>query len=233
MDTDDSIQEKLDKLMAEINQSGPSNLSSNPSRSAQPTSTSQESRADKTMLVRIKERFWIPLQILTIPWAQEIIDQAFFRGRWNLPVHPRSLDGLAGIIFSAFSHANFAHLIGNTIAFTIFSWLILAKSKRDYWIVFGIGWLGGGFANWLLGPQSAHGLSGVVYTLFGYLLVIGWLEKRFIPLAISAFVLINYSYFIFGVLPTQPMVAWWGHLFGFILGIFAAYGVYREPHNKT
>lgn len=179
-----------------------------------------------------KNNALLPLGILAVPWAQEIIDQVFFRGRWNLPVHPRSLDGLSGIFLSAFSHANFAHLIGNSIAFVIFSWLILLKSRRDYWITFGIGWIGGGLANWLLGPQSAHGLSGVVYTLFGYLLTIGWLEKRLVPLMISVFVLLNYSAFIWGVLPTQPMVAWWGHLFGFVLGVFSAYGVYREPAAK-
>lgn len=95
-----------------------------------------------------------------------------------------------------------------------------------------IGWLGGGFTTWLLGPNSAHGLSGVVYTLFGYLLFIGWLERRLVPLLISMFVLINYSYFVWGIFPTQPMVAWWGHLFGLLLGIFAAYGVYREPHRS-
>ncbi|MEB3267577.1 MAG: rhomboid family intramembrane serine protease [Leptolyngbya sp.] len=198
-----------------------------PQTSASPSPTPAPSKSG--WLAQIQGNALLPLQILAIPWAQEIIDQVMFGGRWNLPVHPRSWDGLPGIVLSAFSHADFAHLIGNSIAFTLFSWLILAKSKRDYWVTFCIGWLGGGFANWLLGPQSAHGLSGVVYTLFGYLLVIGWLERRLVPLLISVFVLVNYSAFIWGVFPTQPMVAWWGHLFGFLLGMFAAYGVYREP----
>jgi membrane associated rhomboid family serine protease len=179
-----------------------------------------------------RNRLLLPLQILLIPWAQEIVDQLLFGGQWNLAVHPRSASGLWGILFSAFSHGDFAHLLGNSIAFTLFSWLVLLKSRKDFWTSFLIGWLGGGAVCWLLGPQSAHGLSGVVYTLFGYLLVIGWLEKRFLPLMISVFVIINYSYVIWGVLPTQAGVAWWGHLFGFLLGIFAAYGVYREPRPR-
>ena len=124
-------------------------------------------------------------------------------------------------------------MISNTIGFVIFSWLILAKSRRDYWITLLIGWLGGGAVSWLLGPSSVHGLSGVVYTLFGYLLVIGWLERRVVPLLISVFVLINYSATLWGVLPTQPMVAWWGHLIGLVLGIIAAFGVYQEPQSKS
>jgi membrane associated rhomboid family serine protease len=121
--------------------------------------------------------------------------------------------------------------VANTVGFLIFSWLILVKSRRDYWITLLVGWLGGGVVAWLLGPSSVHGLSGVVYTLFGYLLCIGWLERRVVPLLISVFVLINYSTFIFGMFPTQPMVAWWGHLFGFALGIAAAYGISRQPRQ--
>ena len=180
-------------------------------------------------LTRVRRNALLPAYILAVPWAQEISDQVFFRGNWNLPVHPRSLDGLLGIFTSAFSHGGFGHLIGNSIGFTVFTWLILTKSKKDFWTTFFIGWIGGGVLSWLLGPSSVHGLSGVVYTLFGYLLAIGWLEKRLVPLALSVFVLVNYSYFFWGVLPTQPMVAWWGHLFGFILGILSAYGVYRDP----
>lgn len=228
MTNDPKLQAKLRQLEAEVG-AGSASLSSKPVSPSSPVNAPKRSEG---FLGRLKGNALLPLQILAIPWAQEIIDQVFFRGRWNLPVIPRTIEGLPGIFLSAFSHGGFAHLIGNSIAFTIFSWLILTKSKRDYWLTFGIGWIGGGVATWLLGPQSAHGLSGVVYTLFGYLLSIGWLERRFIPLMISLFVLVNYSAFIWGVLPTQPMVAWWGHLFGFGLGIFAAFGLYREPGNK-
>ncbi len=225
---DPKLRAQFEKLKAEVEQQGTAR-SSRSTRKQQFMSVGQK----PGILTSLKSNALLPLQILAIPWAQEIIDQIFFRGRWNLPVHPRSLDGIPGIFFSAFSHANFAHLIANSLAFAIFSWLILLKSRKDFWITFLIGWLGGGLVNWLLGPQSAHGLSGVVYTLFGYLLVIGWLEKRFGSLLVSVFVLINYSAFVWGVFPTHPGVAWWGHLFGFLLGIFAAYGVYREPATRA
>lgn len=236
MSSDDpQLQARLERLEAEVNSAQPPSAPpDNRGQSAVKRSHSRLQAAPQpSRIARLKQNFWLPLQILAVIWAQEIIDQVFFGGRWNLPVHPRSLDGLLGIFTSAFSHSGFPHLIGNTIAFATFSWLILLKSRRDFWITLLIGWLGGGVASWLLGPQSAHGLSGVVYTLFGYLMVIGWLEKRFVPLLISVFVLVNYSAFIWGVLPTQPMVAWWGHLFGLILGIFAAFGLYREPQGKA
>lgn len=224
---DSELQARLAQLEQEIGRSQP--LQNAYAPSSQKLETPPKA---KTLAARFKANFVLPLQILAIPWTQEIIDQVFAQGQWNFPLHPRSLDGVPGIFLSAFSHGNFAHLIGNSIAFIIFSWLILLKSRRDYWITFFIGWLGGGLVSWLLGPTSVHGLSGVVYALFGYLLSIGWLERRVLPLLISVFVLLNYSAYIWGVLPTQPMVAWWGHLFGFVLGIVSAYGVYQEPHSS-
>ncbi len=187
---------------------------------------SQASRARRGALSAkgrsIYNPFPIPFYFLVIAWAQQIIDQIVFGGRWNLPIIPRRTVGIPGIIFSAFSHADFGHLIANSIPFVIFSWLILIQSYRNYWITLLVGWLGGGFFCWLLGPDPVHGLSGVVYTLFGYLLWIGWQEQRIIPLFISVFVFVNYWGLIWGVLPHNPRVAWWGHLIGFVLGIATA-----------
>jgi membrane associated rhomboid family serine protease len=228
MDQDPLIEAKLQRMMIELQQSKPLPEAETRSVSKQ----KQQKPTIKYHALDWKNRFVLPIEILAIPWAQFIISQGFFQGRWHLLVIPRQLSGIPGIFLSAFSHGSWAHLIGNTIAFAIFSWLILLKSKKDFWITFVIGWLGGGFADWLLGPQSAHGLSGVIYALFGYLLVIGWLEKRFIPLMVSVFVMVNFSYSIWGLFPTDARVAWWGHFFGFLLGIFSAYCVYREPETK-
>jgi membrane associated rhomboid family serine protease len=223
-----SVEAKLKKMMAQLNHGR--HLTKPQFKEASRLSTAQKTdRNIRHNVTHWQNRFLIPLEILAIPWTQEILDTLFFQGRWNLVVYPRSAEGIPGIFLSAFSHSGWGHLMGNSIAFAIFSWLILAKSTKDFWITFVIGWIGGGFACWLLGPQAAHGLSGVVYTLFGYLLAIGWLEKRFLPLLISAFVMINFSYFVWGVFPTDSRIAWWGHLFGFLLGVFSAYGVYREP----
>ncbi|WP_404784119.1 rhomboid family intramembrane serine protease [Altericista sp. CCNU0014] len=230
MSKDPSVEAKLKKMMAQLDRE------SHPLRSQTketlPRSQPKTRQGLKFGSTHWKSRFFIPLAILSVPWTQHIVNTLFFGGRWDFPIYPRSVEGIPGIFLSAFSHGSWGHLIGNTIAFAIFSWLILAKNARDFWITFAIGWLGGGLACWLLGPQAVHGLSGVVYTLFGYLLVIGWLEKRFLPLALSVFVAVNFSYVAWGVFPTDARVAWWGHLLGFLLGVFSAYGVYREPKRS-
>jgi membrane associated rhomboid family serine protease len=46
---------------------------------------------------------------------------------------------------------------------------------------------------WLFWPSASHGLSGVVYGLLGYLLLIGWLEKRPLSMLLSAGCLLAYG----------------------------------------
>ena len=84
---------------------------------------------------------------------------------------------------------------------------------------------------WWFWPVGSHGLSGVNYGLLGYLLVIGWLEKRPLSLALSLFALVAYG----GLLPTllpflsPPGVSWIGHVSGFLGGVLAALAIHRQP----
>ena len=171
----------------------------------------------------------IPLLISAVPWTQEVVDQLFFAGRWNLPMVPGG--SFLGVLTAPFSHGGFGHLVSNTLWFIPLSWLVLLKSRKDYLAV----WIGiylTAIPVWLFWPNGSHGLSGVIYGLLGYLLLIGWLERR--PLTI----LLSIScFFVYGrLLPTlmpflsPPGVSWIGHASGFIGGVFAALAIFRENH---
>jgi membrane associated rhomboid family serine protease len=146
MDQDPSVEAELQRMMLELQQSKSLAKPKNRFISEQ----KRRKPPIKHHILDWKNRFVLPIEILAIPWAQFIISQVFFQGRWQFLVIPRQLSGIPGIFLSAFSHGSWAHLIGNTIAFAIFSWLILLKSKKDFWITFIIGWLGGLYIVWLL-----------------------------------------------------------------------------------
>jgi membrane associated rhomboid family serine protease len=78
---------------------------------------------------------------------------------------------------------------------------------------------------------GSHGLSGVNYGLLGYLLSIGWLEKRISTLLLSLFCLAAYGGLLPALLPflSPPGVSWIGHLSGFLGGVLAALAIHREP----
>lgn len=171
--------------------------------------------------------FWIPLLLLAIPWLQELVDQLLYSGRWNLPMRPGG--PILGVFTAPFSHSGFAHLSANTAWFLTLSWSVLLKSRRDYLAV----WIGVYLAAlpvWLFWPVASHGLSGVNYGLLGYLVCIGWLEKRLSSLALSTFALMAYGVLLPGLVPVlnPPGVSWISHLSGFVGGALAARTVQRQ-----
>lgn len=178
-------------------------------------------------LARLGANLLIPPLILLIPWGQELIDQLLFAGRWNLPMVPGG--SFLGVLTAPFSHAGFGHLLGNSLIFLPLSWLVLIRGRRDYLAVW-IGVYAAAIPVWLFWPTASHGLSGVVYGLLGYLLSIGWLEKRPLSMLLSVLCLVSYG----GVLPSLiPLfspagVSWIGHASGFAGGLLAAWAVHRE-----
>jgi membrane associated rhomboid family serine protease len=189
-------------------------------------SSSLAQRLDRA-LARLGATALIPLLLVAIPWGQEILDQLFFGGRWNLPMVQGG--SFLGVLTAPFSHAGFAHLLSNTLWFLPLSWLVLAKSRRDYLAV----WIcvyATAIPVWLFWPGGSHGLSGVIYGLLGYLLLIGWLEKRPFPILLSLGCLLTYGGMLPTLLPflTPPGVSWIGHVAGFAGGLLAALAIFRE-----
>ena len=173
-------------------------------------------------------RWLIPLLLLAIAWGQELIDQVVFRGQWNLPMGPRL--PWWGVLSAPFSHSGFAHLISNSVVFLPLSWLVLTRGTRDYAAV----WIGVVVVNVpiaLFWPAAGHGLSGVVYGLLGYLLIIGWLEKKVLPILLGIVAFWLYGTALIALIPgvSPAGVSWVGHAGGFLGGLLAALAVHQEP----
>lgn len=170
----------------------------------------------------------IPPLILAVAWAQELVDQLVFGGRWNLPM--RAGGPIWGLFTAPFSHGSFGHLLSNSVVFLPLSWLVLARGRRHYGAVWGCV-LAMEIPVWLFWPGASHGLSGVVYGLLGYLVLIGWLERRPLSLLLSLFALISYGSILPSLIPvfSPPGVSWIGHLSGFAGGLIAAAALSREP----
>jgi membrane associated rhomboid family serine protease len=70
----------------------------------------------------------------------------------------------------------------------------------------------------------------VNYALLGYLLLIGWLERRPLTMVLSTGSLLAYGGLLPALLPilSPPGVSWIGHASGFVAGLLAALAVYRD-----
>lgn len=77
------------------------------------------------------------------------------------------------------------------------------------------------------------GASGVVFGLFGYLLVRGFVDRRPLDAAVGLVVAAVYGSLLLGVLPTDSGVSWQGHLFGLIGGVVAAFALRRPTAPRA
>ena len=153
-----------------------------------------------------------------------IISFIGFFSNIKIGILPRNTDSLIGIISSPFFHADFFHLLFNTISFFIFSFIYNTleneKIHFPFWFIQIISALG----IWIFARNGNHiGLSNVIFGLYGYLLFVGLIIKKLKYIFISLFILIIYGTFIFGIFPLKFNVSFEGHLFGLIAGIILAY----------
>jgi len=173
----------------------------------------------------------VPFLILTVAWTQELVDQLVFAGQWNLPM--RQGGSILGVLTAPFSHSGFGHLLSNSLWFLPLSCLVMAKRPMDYLAVW-VGVLVMALPVWLFWPSASHGLSGVVYGLLGYLLLIGWLEQRFGAMVLSLLCLFSYGDLLPSLVPflSPPGVSWIGHAAGFAGGVLATLAIHREPPSR-
>jgi membrane associated rhomboid family serine protease len=143
---------------------------------------------------------------------------------------PRSWHGLVGVVTMPFLHANFRHLLSNTLPLVMLLTLLAGSRGKSPAIVATIILLGGALL-WLFGRNgtadqaTAHvGASGLVFGLIAFLIVSGITERRLVPLLISVLVGLLFGGTLFwGVLPLQNAhVSWDGHLCGALAGAAAA-----------
>jgi membrane associated rhomboid family serine protease len=157
-------------------------------------------------------------------WVVElgnVVTRDAFEG---LGIRPRTPDGVWGILFAPFVHANVAHLVANTVPFLVLGWMVALRGLREFLLVTFLVILIGGGAVWLLGrPFSVHvGASGVVFGYLGFLLARGFFERSAQAIVLSLLALFLYGGALWGILPSSGRISWEGHLFGFLAGIGAA-----------
>jgi membrane associated rhomboid family serine protease len=189
---------------------------------------------DGPILRAIKRQASIVLGFVAVMWAVEIVDLLAFGGTLDaLGIRPRSTEGLVGIPLAPFLHGGIVHLAMNTVPFVVLAWLVLLRETWQFFAVAAIVTVLGGVGVWLVAPAaSVHiGASGLVFGFFGFLLTVGWFERRLGSILISVLVLSLHGGMVFGVLPGQPGVSWQSHLFGFLAGVAAAWFLARRPER--
>ncbi|KEF33392.1 peptidase S54 [Deinococcus sp. RL] len=169
-------------------------------------------------------------------WAQEVIDQFAFGGSLDLyGIVPRDLARLENVLTAPFLHGDFAHLVANTGPLAVLALMGALRGMGRFLAANAVIIVLGGGLVWLLGRgESLHlGASLLVFGYLAYLLGVGWWERT--PGAILAALLALFLYggALWGVLPTDPLVSWEAHLFGFVAGLVAAAWLHERPRRAS
>lgn len=156
-------------------------------------------------------------------WVVHVINLISTNWLYRFGLVPREIAGLDGLFGAPFLHANFQHLVSNTLGLIALGGLVSLQGNSTFVRVTVVIALVGGMATWLFAQYAIHiGASGLIFGYFGYLLARGLVEKTLTSLIITCVVIIMYSSLLWGVLPHQQGISWEGHLFGFFAGILAA-----------
>jgi len=172
-----------------------------------------------------RPRITVLLVFIGVMWLVRGIDMLLAQGRFAgaYGIIPRTWDGLEGILTAPFIHANFDHLLSNTVPLLILGALILLRGVPEFLFVTGVSMLVGGFGTWLFGGSGAHiGASGVVFGYFGYLVFRTAFDRRVSSAVITLAVAALYASAMGYSLIPAVGISWSGHFFGFVGGVVAA-----------
>lgn len=182
------------------------------------------------------------LTFVALLYLVELIDQLSGSRLDVNGIRPLKTDGLWGVIFAPLLHANWHHLMANTIPLLVLGFLMtLAGLSRFVWAT-AIIWILGGLGPWLIGnvgsscgPTDHIGASGLIFGWLAFLLVFGLFVRKGWDIVIGLVVLFVYGGILLGAMPVLGQcggVSWQGHLSGAVAGVVAAY-LLSAPERKA
>ncbi|MEU3654369.1 rhomboid family intramembrane serine protease [Streptomyces sp. NPDC032161] len=201
-----------------------------PNRSAGPGRAPAWGRAD-----RAKAAAKLMLGWVAFLWVLEAVDVSTGHALDTYGIEPRHPAELLDIVPAAFIHFGFGHVASNSVPLLVFGFLAALGGIRRFAAVAALIIVVDGLGVWLVSPAHSNtaGASGLVFGLFGYLLVRGFVDRR--PLDIGIGLLIGATWgssILLGISPTNTSVSWQGHLFGLAAGVVAAF-VFRRRVGRT
>lgn len=183
----------------------------------------------------------VPLIIVALMWAVKIVEVSLGLNLSRWGVTPHSLEGLVGVFTLPFLHANWEHLLSNSVPILVLGTALYYCYPTLANRVLLITWLGSGLLTWCIGnPESTHiGASALVYGLNLFLIASGFIRGNRLLIVVSLIMVFLYGGFLWDMIPSIAIpqnISWEGHLSGAIIGVLLAVflrkeGPQREVHH--
>lgn len=166
----------------------------------------------------------LSLVFVGILWTIFIVDEVFGLRLGRFGLRPGSIPGLLGIVTAPLLHANFQHILSNTLPMFIAMTATLYLYPNSALRVIPAVWLGSGILAWFFARPNLHiGASGLIYGLLAFVFFSGILRRDMRSVSVSLLVGFLYGSMIWGVLPSRPQMSWEMHLTGAVVGVLMAF----------
>lgn len=172
---------------------------------------------------KIINAIFYPILFVILIGLIHLVQFVFNLDFYWLGIYPQKLSAIGGVVSSVFIHGNFNHLFNNAVPLLILGSALFyfykpIALKVVVWIV-----LMGGFWTWVMARESYHiGASGLIYGLFSFLLLSGFIRLNKQLISLSFFVVIVYGSMVWGIFPVKLNISYEAHFWGFVSGIILA-----------
>jgi membrane associated rhomboid family serine protease len=171
------------------------------------------------------------VSFVALLYVVEAIDQVSGSRLEQDGIRPLEVDGLWGILWAPLLHANWAHLVANTVPALVLGFLVSLAGMSRFVYATVIVWILGGLGTWLIGNLGAPngvetnhiGASGLIFGWLTFLIVFGFFTRHAWQIVVGIVVFLVYGGILWGALPGTFGVSWQGHLCGGVAGVIAAY----------
>jgi membrane associated rhomboid family serine protease len=187
----------------------------------------------RTVAARAKGGLLVLGTFVVLLFVIELFNMVMLRSlNATFGLRPRSADGLLDIFTFPLLHANLNHLLSNSLPLIIFGFLVFLSGLRVFLTALAFSWLGSGLTVWLIGDGGVTvGASGLVFGLFSFLLVRGFINRSWRQILLAVVLFMGYGSILLGVLPIGAgYISWQAHLGGAAGGVVAALLLRRRTH---
>lgn len=191
----------------------------------------------KAALRQFKTKLAISVAFVAAFAAFTLLD--VFTGSWvteHLAIRSRTPSGLTGIVFAPFLHPSPSATFIDCAPFLLLSLLAMFRPKgiQTFAVLVVTNAILGGMVVWLLGRSDTNhtGCGAMIFTLFGYLLLVGAVRRDVRSAIISIAVFVMYGGLLWALLPIRDRtLSWEGHLMGMTIGcVLGVYDGRADPN---
>lgn len=189
---------------------------------------------EKQELNKVLNAIFYPFIFVIILCIVHLLQYAFDVNWFHYGIYPLQPENLTGIVLSVFIHGDFNHLFNNSVSLLILGSALFYFYKPVAVRVVVMTILMGGFWTWIAARPAYHaGASGLLYGMFSFLLISGFIRRNTSLIALSFFVVLVYGGMVWGVFPIKLNVSFEAHFWGMIAGVVLAIFYRKQGPQKV